>query len=163
MSGLSELLNALNSEHQWSTRDIEREAERHGHKISYATASRYLNGTHPSKPSAAILDAFAKVFGVDANLLREAAGQVVTGEPFELGPEAAALTGPQRDAIRHLVRVFLDTNQHHHTTTAQAPRPQQADYDLAADKSPNQGAAIRDRLDAEQEAPGFIPNDDEIA
>ncbi|QEU11284.1 helix-turn-helix domain-containing protein [Dermabacter vaginalis] len=162
MSGLSELLNALNSEHQWSTRDIEREAEKHGHKISYATASRYLNGTHPSKPSAAILDAFAKVFGVDANLLREAAGQVVTGEPFELGPEAAALTGPQRDAIRHLVRVFLDTNQNHHTTT-ETPRPQQADYDLAADKSPNQGAKMRDRLDSEQEAPEKFYDGDEPA
>lgn len=33
----------------------------------------------------------------------------------------------------------------------------------AADSSPNLGAAIRDRLDAEAEAPDFIPDDDHIA
>lgn len=42
-------------------------------------------------------------------------------------------------------------------------RPAQSDFALAAHEAPNQGAAMRDRLDAEQEAPGFIPNDDEIA
>lgn len=162
MSGLSDLLNALNSERQWSTRDIERETKKHGRKISYATVSRYLNGTHPPKPSLETLDAFARVFDVEPNLLREAAGQVAAGEPFELGPEAAALTGPQRDAIRHLVRVFLDTNQHHHTTP-QVTRPQQADYDLAADKSPNQGAAVRDQLDHEAEAPETFYDGDDAA
>lgn len=42
-------------------------------------------------------------------------------------------------------------------------RPTKTDFALAAHEAPNQGAALRDRLDAEQEAPGFIPNDDEIA
>lgn len=42
-------------------------------------------------------------------------------------------------------------------------RPVQSDFALAAHEAPNQGAAVRDALDAQQEAPGFIPNDDEIA
>lgn len=42
-------------------------------------------------------------------------------------------------------------------------RPTKADFAFAAHQAPNQGAAMRDELDAQQEAPGFIPNDDEIA
>lgn len=42
-------------------------------------------------------------------------------------------------------------------------RPSQADFALAAHEALNQGAAVRDQLDREAEAPGFIPNDDEIA
>lgn len=160
MSELSDYLNTHRPDGM-SLRHIQKEAERRGYKLNFSTAGRYLAGDH-RKPSEEVLQAFAAVFSVDVNTLRELANLGPTGEPFELGPEAAALTGPQRDAIRHLVRVFLDTNQHHHTTP-QTPRPQQADYDLAAHEAPNQGATMRDRLDAEQEAPGFIPNDDEIA
>lgn len=158
MSELSDYLNAHRPDGM-SLRHIQKEAERRGHKLNFSTAGRYLAGDH-RKPSEEVLQAFAAVFSVDVNTLRELANLGPTGEPFELGPEAAALTGPQRDAIRHLVRVFLDTNQHHHTTT-ETPRPQQADFALAADKSPNQGATMRDALDTHQESPEpFYDGDD---
>lgn len=150
MSELSNYLSSLNKD-GWSLRRIAAEAKKHGHAIDHTTVRKYINGEH-GVPSAKVLAALADAFSVDVNTLRELANLGPTGEPFELGPEAAALTGPQRDAIRHLVRVFLDTNQHHHTTTTETPRPQQADYDLAAHEAPNQGAAMRDALDAEQEA-----------
>lgn len=109
MSGLSDLLQHLNTE-GWSSRRIERETEKHGHKVSYATASRYLNGTHPRSPDAQTLQALAAAFGVHVNELREALGRPGVGEPFDLGPESARLTGDQREAVRHVVRVMLEQN-----------------------------------------------------
>lgn len=160
MSELSDYLNAHRPDGM-SLRHIQKEAERRGHKLNFSTAGRYLAGDH-RKPSEEVLQAFAAVFSVDVNTLRELANLGPTGEPFELGPEAAALTGPQRDAIRHLVRVFLDTNQHHHTPT-ETPRPQQADYALAAHQAPNQGATLRDKLDTHQESPEPFYDGDEPA
>ncbi|EPH17584.1 hypothetical protein HMPREF1484_00269 [Dermabacter sp. HFH0086] len=160
MSELSNYLSSLNKD-GWSLRRIAAEAKKHGHAIDHTTVRKYINGEH-GVPSAKVLAALADAFSVDVNTLRELSNLGPTGEPFELGPEAAALTGPQRDAIRHLVRVFLDTNQHHHTTT-ETPRPQQADYDLAAHEAPNQGAKMRDALDAEQETPEKFYDGDEPA
>ncbi|MFC0673500.1 hypothetical protein [Brachybacterium hainanense] len=110
MSGLSDLLQRLNTE-GWSSRRIEREAERHGYRLSNATVARYLRGAHPPMPATETLQAFADVFRVDVNRLAAAAGQPSIGEPFDLGPESARLTGPQREAVRHVVRVMLDQNE----------------------------------------------------
>ena len=109
MSGLSDLLQRLNTE-GWSSRRIERETEKHGRKISYASVSRYLNGTHPQNPDAATLQALADVFGVHVNELRNALGRPGVGEPFDLGEDGARLTGPQREAIRTTVRLFVEQN-----------------------------------------------------
>lgn len=109
MSGLSDLLQRLNTE-AWSSRRIERETEKHGRKISYATVSRYLNGTHPQNPDAATLQALADAFKVDVNKLRKALGRPGIGEPFELGPEASRLTEPQREAVRLIVEQLVKAN-----------------------------------------------------
>lgn len=108
MTGLSDELNRLNTE-GWSTRDIERIAERHGHKLHYSTVSNYMGGRHAA-PTGRVLEAFASVFGVDVNILRKAANLPSVGEPLDLGPESGRLTGPQREAIRHVVRVMLEQN-----------------------------------------------------
>ena len=110
MSGLSDYLTALNRERNWSARRIEQEAAKHGHQISYASASRYLNGTHPPNPSTEMLAALAAAFGAPLNEIRAAARRPGVGQPFDLGPEASRLTGPQREAIRHVVRVMLEQN-----------------------------------------------------
>ena len=106
MTGLSDELNRLNTE-GWSTREIERVAERHGHKLHYSTVSNYMAGRHAA-PTGRVLEAFAAVFGVSVNSLRASADMPSIGEPFDLGPESARLTGPQREAVRHVVRVMLD-------------------------------------------------------
>ena len=116
MTGLSDELNRLNTE-EWSNRDIERIAERHGHKLHNSTVSNYLAGRH-AKPTTRVLEAFAAVFGVDVNQLRGAAGLPPSGEPFDLGPDSARLTGAQREAIRTTVRLFVEQND------ALANRPQ---------------------------------------
>lgn len=109
MSGLSDLLQHLNTE-DWSSRRIEKEAAKHGHRLSNATASRYLGGKHPTRPSHETLQAFADLFGTDVQKLREAAGLPGGGTPFELGPEFSRLNGPQRDAIRTVARLYLEQN-----------------------------------------------------
>lgn len=108
MSGLSDYLNSLNRD-GWSLRRIAKEAENHGHSINYTTVRHYINGTHGT-PSGEALAALAAAFRVDVNQLRAAADRPSVGEPFELGPETARLTGPQREAIRHVVRVMLNQN-----------------------------------------------------
>lgn len=109
MSGLSDLLQRLNTEH-WSSRRIEREAAKHGHQLSNATAAKYIRGDHPDRPGADTLQAFADVFSTDVDRLRTAAGLPGLGQPFELGADAARLTGPQREAIRTTVRLFIEAN-----------------------------------------------------
>lgn len=109
MSGLSDLLQHLNTE-GWSSRRIERETEKHGRKISYATVSRYLNGTHPQNPDAATLQSLADAFGANVNELRRALGRPGVGEPFDLGPDASRLTGEQRELLRTAARLFVEQN-----------------------------------------------------
>lgn len=109
MSGLSDLLQRLNTEH-WSSRRIEREAAKHGHQLSNATAAKYIRGDHPDRPGADTLQALADVFSTDVDRLRTAAGLPGLGQPFELGADAARLTGPQREAIRTTVRLFVEAN-----------------------------------------------------
>lgn len=108
MTGLSDELNRLNVE-GWSNRDIERIAERHGHKLHNSTVSNYMGGRH-GKPTADKLAAFAAVFGVDVNDLRATAGLPGLAEPFDLGPDASRLTGPQREAVRTVVRLYVEQN-----------------------------------------------------
>lgn len=108
MSGLSDYVNSLNRE-GWSLRRISQEAEKHGHKIDHTTVRKYVNGTHGT-PSGEALAALAAAFGVDVNALRRAARRPSVGEPLDLGPESGRLTGPQREAIRHVVRVMLEQN-----------------------------------------------------
>lgn len=108
MSGLSDYLNSLNTD-GWSLRRIAQEAERHGHQINYTTVRKYINGTHGT-PSAEALAALAAAFRVSVNDMRAAADRPSVGEPLDLGPESGRLTGPQREAVRHVVRVMLEQN-----------------------------------------------------
>lgn len=156
VSGLSDYLNSLNRERQWSTRRIEQEARKHGHTISYASASRYLNGSHPQRPSAETLRAFADVFGVDVNEVRKAALRPGVGEPFDLGPESAGLTGPQREALRSVARLFLEQND----ALADSAQPDGAtkeEFGLAAKR----GVSRLRQMDADAAAAGEESQDPE--
>lgn len=108
MTGLSDELNRLNTE-GWSNRDIERIAKRHGHNLHNSTVSNYLAGRHAT-PTDRVLAAFAAVFGVDVNSLRTAAGMPGVDSPFDLGADGARLTGPQREAVRTVVRLYVEQN-----------------------------------------------------
>ena len=136
MSGLSDYLNSLNRD-GWSTRRISEEAEKRGHKLSNATASRYLSGKHGT-PGQDVIEAFAAVFHVSADRVREAAELPGLGQPFELGPEFSRLSGPQREAIRTVARLFLEQND----AVADPPVPDGATtlpaehWKLAASKGP---------------------------
>lgn len=159
MTGLSDELNRLNTE-GWSNRDIERIAERHGHKLHNSTVSNYLAGRHAA-PTARVLEAFAAVFGVDVNDLRRAAGMPSVGEPLDLGPESGRLTGAQREAVRHVVRVMLEQNDAlanrpvpHGATT----RPSDPRLTLLSDDAPDlRGLPFA----ADEEKPGDDPGEDD--
>lgn len=150
MSELSDLLQRLNRE-RWSSRRIEREAAKHGHQLSNATAAKYLRGDHPDRPNSDTLQALADVFGVDPNRLRAAAGLPGQGSPFDLGPDAARLTGPQREAIRTTVRLFVEQND------ALADRPVSDGATTLPDSwtlAAMAGHSEMERLDAEADARG---------
>lgn len=121
VSKLSELLNEANRM-GWSTRQIEHEAQRRGHSITFSTIARYLNGKH-GEPTHQVLHALADTLGVDVNTLRGAAGMPAAGESFILPAEASRLNAEQRNAILHVVRVMLNE-----PSTAAA----QSDHTLAA-------------------------------
>lgn len=159
MSGLSDYLNSLNRD-GWSTRRISEEAEKRGHRLSNATASRYLSGKHGA-PGQDVIEAFAAVFHVQPARVREAAGLPGLGQPFELGAEAARLTGPQREAIRTTVRLFIEAND----AVADQPQPDGATtrtsgpgLRLLSDDVPDlEGLPYA----ADRERPGDDPGEDE--
>lgn len=126
MSKLSELLNQANR-NKWSSRDIEREAQKRGHAITFSTISKYLSGKH-GEPTHKVLYALADTLGVDVNELRGAAGLPAAGDSFILPAEASRLNAEQRNAILHVVRVMLNDNQQ------QSEQPTRNEFDLAARK-----------------------------
>lgn len=126
VSKLSELLNQANR-NNWSSRDIEREAQKRGHAITFSTISKYLNGKH-GEPTHKVLHALSDTLGVDVNELRGAAGLPAAGESFVLPVEASRLTAEQRNAVLHVVRVMLNDNQQHSAS------PARDEFDLAARK-----------------------------
>ena len=144
MSQLSNLLNRLNTRGLSSRRIVE-EAAKHGYTVSHASVSRYLNGTHPAKPSNDVIEALAAAFRIDADLLRAAAGIPQHLGPFELPADAAALNREERAAILQLVRVMVNQKT-----------PQQTDvYGLAADTTP--GHTVSDLIQQDW------PSDDDPA
>lgn len=106
MSELSKILNEANI-NNWSLRDIEKQANKHGHKLNYSTAGKYLSGRH-GEPTAEVLQAFADIFRLDVNDLRAASSLPSIGEPFILPAEAAQLTPAEREAIRNIIRVMIE-------------------------------------------------------
>ena len=159
MTGLSDELNRLNTE-GWSTREIERVAERHGHKLHYSTVSNYMSGRHAA-PTGRVLEAFAAVFGVDVNHLRTSAGMPSVGEPLDLGPESSRLTGPQREAIRTTVRLFVEQNDalaSHAQRDGATTRTSGPGLRLLSDDVPD----LRDQpYAADREEPGDDPGEDD--
>lgn len=159
MSGLSDLLQHLNTE-GWSSRRIEREAAKHGHQLSNATAAKYIRGDHPDRPGADTLQAFADVFSTDVDRLRAAAGLPGLGQPFDLGPESSRLTGPQREAIRTTVRLFVEQNDalaSHALPDGATTRTSGPGLRLLSDDVPD----LRDQpYAADREEPGDDPGED---
>lgn len=162
MTALSDLLQSLNRR-DLSTRQIEAEAEKRGHRLNFATASRYLRGDHPAKPSAQVLAAFAAVFGTDVNRIREAAGQAPTADRFELPPEADMLNPDERRAVTELVRVMArqkkagDGSEHSAPSmnnAAGSAAPQKDMYGLAADAGDeSEGERLARESDERDEGP----------
>lgn len=157
MTQLSDLLNELNR-NEWSTRKIEDEAAKLGHSLNFTTASRYLAGDHPAKPTAKVLAAFAAVFNVNVNVLREAAGQGPVSDRFELPPEADMLDPDERRAVVNLVRVMArkkgqdNDHQAEQEPGQEARRTQHSSQSSSEDGSTPQrsGAPIRDDLEQQR-------------
>ena len=142
MTQLSDLLNELNR-NEWSTRKIEDEAAKLGHSLNFTTASRYLTGDHPAKPTAKVLAAFAAVFNVNVNVLREAAGQGPVSDRFELPPEADMLDPDERRAVVNLVRVMA--------------RKKGQDNDHQAEQEPGQEAGSQEHSSPSRAEDGSTP------
>lgn len=106
MSNLAGLL--ANAKGDRSIDTIAELATRAGHPISRSVVAKYLRGEHGPRVPETTLQGLAAGFGVDIRELRLAAGKPAG----ELGPylptaEAAALTQAQRDALDHLIKVFV--------------------------------------------------------
>lgn len=155
MTQLSDYLNSLNRD-DWSSRRIEDEAAKLGHRLNFTTAARYLKGNHPAKPSDAVLAAFAAVFRSDLNDLRAVAGRPPAAGRFELPAEADTLDPDERQAIVNLVRVMA-RNKTLGTPTGDSmsvPDDLMVDYELTRGQSTEGGldAVNRQREERQRDA-----------
>lgn len=121
MSELSELLTRSLPD-GWSGRQVARDAERRGLRLSPATANNYLNG-RGGRPSEDVLKAFSAVLTIPLARLRAAAG-LPAGEGHEYTPpaEASRLNRRQRLAVDELIRSIVTTQE---VTNAQTQEPRQ--------------------------------------
>lgn len=83
----------------------------YGHPISQATINSMLAGTYAHKPSGDALRALARMAGV-SEAEAFAAARRTARQPFALPESADELTPDQRDAVLHVIRAFVRTNNH---------------------------------------------------
>ena len=104
MSALSDALNEANREN-WSAAEI---ARRSGDLIHRATAANVMRGKHATNPSEEVLQAFADVFRIPVQDLRELAGQPAgESDPYVPPAEAARLDARQRRAVDEIIRSMV--------------------------------------------------------
>lgn len=135
MTTLSEFLKKSNTR-EYSTRTIAEKATDAGHKMSHITASRYLNGNHPTPPNPEVLDGFAYALGISKEKLYELAKLPARGKPFELPDDAAMLDEHERQAVLGIIQAFIRTKKQSPTEAearaALAEELERDDLDLAA-------------------------------
>lgn len=106
MSELSDLLSAALPK-GWSGRQLSREAEGKGFKLSPATANNYLNGRHGT-PDDDTIAAFVAVLPVSEMQVRRAAGVGVAGEPWSPPDTSRYLSSEQRRILSLLISNMTD-------------------------------------------------------
>jgi len=125
MTALSELLNEAKDDLGISGNEISYRAQQAGMSLSKYTVSVYLNGRHGA-PDEKTVAAFAYVLRIPPERVRAAAGMPADHGEFTLPEEARVLTPAQRDAVREVVRLFVEANH-------QEVHPERSGLDLAAD------------------------------
>jgi hypothetical protein len=90
--------------------ELERIAEKHGHRLHVTTINAIRAGSYPHKPTKATIEALAFLAGVPARVVFEAAGLPTPGPPLikDLPEDADNLDSVGRELVRKLVRVLLD-------------------------------------------------------
>lgn len=108
MSELSDLLNAANEEVGWTSREIANVARKRGFKVAHSSVANYMRGVHPEHPSENTLRMFARVFDLNLERLREAAGVPAEVTSIELPAEATRLTTRQWRAVHEVIRAMVN-------------------------------------------------------
>lgn len=121
MNDLPELLKRHLPE-GWSGRQVAREAERRGLKLSPATANNYLNG-RGGRPSEDVLTAFSAVLTIPMARLRSAAGLPQgEGDAYTPPVEASRLNRRQRLAVDELIRSIVTAQEVSNASQEQRPQ-----------------------------------------
>lgn len=94
-------------------RALDREAKRHGLRLSYTTVDRIIAGTYNSRPKADTLEALSALAGVPLEQVYEAARLPMPAAHLadQLPPEADLLTEAQRRVVIDVIRVFARQNR----------------------------------------------------
>lgn len=133
VESVASLVDAAMTEKNLSSRDVEALTDRHGHRVSYSAVAKIRKGQLAS-PKRETLGALAVALSIPTRLLEQAADLKELGTPFLLPDYARRLSGPEREAIRNLIRVMAESKD---DTTKEDPNesePQESreDYGLAA-------------------------------
>lgn len=128
MTELSDLITEANRERGLSTREIEADATKRGHKLSHSTAGKILNGTH-GRVSQDSVRALEAVFGIHRDKISKAAGLLPIGERYEPPSESSMLTERQRLAITELILSIVSEGgmAHGNAAPSKTPDPGPAD------------------------------------
>lgn len=152
---LSRALNQANRA-ELSQHEIHRRMEASGYRISNATVSKYMNGTH-GEPRYETLAAFSEVLGVSLDDLRLVAGQQPIGaaKPFSITPEAALLNESQRAVVESMIAVMLEQNKR----VAELESNQEYEHSRARDSQSAYGLAAFEQGLGDGIGPDDVPED----
>lgn len=110
---LREVAKAILNKHAVSGRELNRLAEKKGHRINYTTINSMAAGTYMSRPSKETLDALVALSDFTVEEVYAAAHRPVPLQPLaEVLPDGSdALLPGQREAVLAVVRQFIKDNE----------------------------------------------------
>lgn len=137
MTTVGDLVKQAMDDQGRSTREVDRLTEQAGHRIAYSAISRIRSGRQD--PNREQMKVLSKVLNIPLKRLEEAAG---LGGRFILPAYADRLSTAEREAIRHIIQVMVeskdekenpdDTPRTNNVAQFQAINPDAAFQDIAA-------------------------------
>lgn len=109
METLRDLLNEVIERTGVSARELDRMAQKAGHRLAYSNVSSILNGTHGARYQRKTLEAIAAVGNFPLDRVYRAAEAPIPGRPFadDLPEGVDYLDADSRRAIIGVIRVLL--------------------------------------------------------
>lgn len=142
MTTVGGLVTQAMTDQQLTTREVDRLTEQAGHRIAYSAVSRIRSGRQT--PTTDQLNVLSRVLKVPLDKLRSAMGM---SDRFTLPEYADRLSTKEREAIRHIIQVMVESKDEKENTNE--PRTNVAQFQAINTDAAFQDIAARNWRDGD--------------